>query len=181
MSYNFTVCEETINGKQYYAIVSSRIVRLLDVVLSGYDDAESTSYEYTHPSSDKLRQEVTAVLNNENPSYLKLLAKIIAIVTEQIHQEDALLNLSTLAPGASSFWEKLIAKHETSHDAYTVEELLAAEKHMADIHDMIGKVKFTIDYHDQYQFWTLFQEIQKLRHIYTIDPEFVNRSKFELS
>lgn len=181
MSYNFTVSEETINGKQYYAIISSRIVRLLDAVLSGYDDAESTSYEYTHPSSDKLRQEVTAVLNNENPSYLKLLAKITAIVTEHIRHNEAFLNLPTLAPGVASFWESIIVKYQANPTDYTVEDLLAAEKHMADLSDMLGKVKFTIGYHDQYQFWLLFQEIQNLRHSYTIDPEFVNRSKFKLN
>lgn len=181
MSYNFTVYEKTNTGKQYYAIISSRIVRLLDAVLSGYDDAESTGYEYTYPSSGELRQEVTAVLNNENPSYLKLLAKITAIVTEHIRHNDALLNLPTLAPDAASFWEGIIVKYQASPSDYTVEDLLAAEKHMADIHDMLGKVKFTIDYHDQYQFWLLFQEIQKLRHSYTIDPDFVNRSKFELN
>lgn len=180
MSYNFVVYEKTNVGKRHYAIISSRIVRLLDAVLSGYDN-ESTGYEYTYPSSDELRQEVRAVLNNDNHHYLRLLSNLTTIVTEHIHQDDALLNLSTLAPGASSFWERLIAKHELSDDAYTVEELLAAEKHMANIHDMLGKIKFTINYNDQYQFWILLQEMQKLRNAYATDPEFINRSKFELN
>ena len=170
MSYNLiaTIHDITLLAGPYEdGIWSTVATELLDSVLSGQNYSQAHyNYQRTHNSSDVLREQMIAIMENRNKAYLQLLAFATNGFLEQLPE---IISESIEDADYYDDWEAINLAHASSN--FTVDELLNLESQLSidldDAPEAIG----------QYRPDTLLVIIgfvSRMRHSYEADPALQN-------
>ena len=166
MSYNISA---TIDNESFFkpytpGIWSTEPTELLDAILSGQNYSQAHyNYERTDNSSEVLREQIIAVMENRNQAYLQLLAFATKGFLDQL--PEIISNASELMGYYTNNWQVIKDAHASSN--FTVDELINLESQLSvdieDAPDAIGQ-------YEPINLQSIFAFIRALRIQYKKDP-----------
>lgn len=166
MSYNIsaTIDHKSFLGPYTPGIWRTEPTELLDAILSGQNYSQAHyNYERTDNSSEVLREQIIAVMENRNQAYLQLLAFATKSFLDQL--PEIINNASEFMGYYTNNWQVIKDAHASSN--FTVDELINLESQLSvdieDAPDAIGQ-------YEPINLQSIFAFIRSLRIQYKNDP-----------
>ena len=140
---------------------------LLDSILSGQNYSEAHyNYQRTHNSSEVLREQMIAIMENRNKAYLQLLAFTTNGFLQQLPE---IISDPNVDADDYDDWEAINLAHASSN--FTVDELLNLESQLSiDLDDATEAIgQYTPD-----TLQVIIGFVSRMRHSYEADPSLQN-------
>lgn len=163
MSYNLTAT--THDRLSNDGIWMTEPTELLDSILSGQNYSQAHyNYERTHNSSDVLREQMIAIMENRNKAYLQLLAFATNGFLEQLPEI-----MAAEDEGYYDDWEAINLAHASSN--FTVDELISLEPQLS---VDLSIAPSAIGAYDSLILQLIIGFVSRMRHEYKADPSLQN-------